>query len=289
MHRSVFFLSVFFSFLTISSVYAQTNGDETINFKDINGKKQGKWVYLGKDRPKEGFPANGKIEEGVYKNNRKEGVWIKYYQDGVTPKLKGEYSNNRPQGTYYKYFPNGRVMEQGNFSGNLYRDSLKRFHENGKIEYEANLNDQGKEQGSVKYFYPNGQLEFEYIAAAGVPKGKAVRYLENGTIKEILFYGENGEVAKFEEKVAVKQIEQATIPEVKGESAPKITSPRTNGIKFQPNGYNKVYSLNNEIWQDGNFKNGILWDGKVYEYDKDGILLKVKVFKNGIYHSDGQL
>jgi ribosomal protein S1 len=40
---------------------------------------------------------------------------------------------------------------------------------------------------------------------------------------------------------------------------------------------------------DGIFKNGNLWEGKVYEYDKDGILLKVKVFKEGVYHSDGQL
>ncbi len=29
--------------------------------------------------------------------------------------------------------------------------------------------------------------------------------------------------------------------------------------------------------------------GKVYVYDRDGILLKVKVYKNGVYHSDGQL
>jgi antitoxin component YwqK of YwqJK toxin-antitoxin module len=50
-----------------------------------------------------------------------------------------------------------------------------------------------------------------------------------------------------------------------------------------------VFNSNDEIWQDGNFKNGLLWDGKVYEYDRDGILLKVKVYKNGLYHSDGQL
>ena len=51
----------------------------------------------------------------------------------------------------------------------------------------------------------------------------------------------------------------------------------------------KVYNKNAEISQDGVFKKGRLWDGKVYEYDSDGILLKVKIFKNGSYHSDGQL
>jgi antitoxin component YwqK of YwqJK toxin-antitoxin module len=39
---------------------------------------------------------------------------------------------------------------------------------------------------------------------------------------------------------------------------------------------------------DGTFRNGSLWDGKVYEYDADGIIMKVKVYKNGKYHSDGQ-
>jgi predicted sulfurtransferase len=56
-----------------------------------------------------------------------------------------------------------------------------------------------------------------------------------------------------------------------------------------PNGYNKVYNLNDEIWQDGDFRSGALWNGKLYVYDEDGILLKVRVFKNGYYNSDGQL
>ena len=49
-----------------------------------------------------------------------------------------------------------------------------------------------------------------------------------------------------------------------------------------------VYNKNDEIWMDGTFRNGSLWDGKVYEYDIDGIIMKVKVYKKGKYHSDGQ-
>lgn len=66
-------------------------------------------------------------------------------------------------------------------------------------------------------------------------------------------------------------------------------TPKTNGVKWQPEGYNKVFNEDNEIWQDGQFKNGLLWDGKLYVYDIDGILLRVKIYKTGIYHSDGQL
>jgi antitoxin component YwqK of YwqJK toxin-antitoxin module len=269
---------------------ATVNQDDKVNQKSADGKKQGKWIYLGKDRPEEGYPANGKIEEGPYVDDRKEGTWIKYHNDGVTPKLKGEFHNNRPDGEYIKLYPNGKVREMGTFSRSLYKDSLKRFHENGVVEYEAKFNESGKEQGKVKYYYPNGQVEFEYESSNGVTTGKAVRYYENGDIKEVLFYDESGSVAKREEREMVSPAVKVADPSASKEAAPKIAAnPKTKGVKFQANGYNKVYNANDEIWQDGNFKNGQLWDGKVYEYDRDGILLKVKVYKNGVYHSDGQL
>lgn len=285
------FLSLLFLGLLFAiPVRAEYNQDDKINQKDSQGKKQGKWIYFGKDRPQEGYPAEGKVEEGPYVDDRKEGLWTKYHNDGVTPKLKGEYHNNRPEGTYVKYFPNGKVKEQGTWERNLYKDSLKRYHENGKLEYEAKFNEQGKEQGTIKYYYPNGQLEFEYQAQNGNPTGKAVRYYENGDIKEVLYYGADGSVEKSEQREMVSPVVKVADPSASKETAPKLpATPKTKGAKFQPNGYNKVYNANDEIWQDGHFKNGVLWDGKVYEYDKDGILLKVKVYKNGVYHSDGQL
>jgi antitoxin component YwqK of YwqJK toxin-antitoxin module len=286
------FISTLMSFaLAVTTVFGATvNQDDKVNQKDPSGKKQGKWIYLGKDRPEEGYPANGKIEEGPYLDDRKEGTWIKYHNDGVTPKLKGEFHNNRPDGEYVKLYPNGKVREIGTFSRSLYKDSLKRFHENGVVEYEAKFNESGKEQGKVKYYYPNGQVEFEYESSNGVTTGKAVRYYENGDIKEVLFYDESGSLAKREEREMVSPAVKVADPSASKEVAPKIAAnPKTKGVKFQANGYNKVYNANDEIWQDGNFKNGQLWDGKVYEYDRDGILLKVKVYKNGVYHSDGQL
>ena len=53
--------------------------------------------------------------------------------------------------------------------------------------------------------------------------------------------------------------------------------------------YNKVYNDDDELWLDGKFKSGKLWDGKLYKYDSDGILLKIEIWKEGKYHSDGQL
>lgn len=287
------------SFLTILSVgfasnlsndgLLQDEKQQKVNQRDKEGRKQGHWIYFGKDRPEEGYPANGKYEEGPYLDDRKEGIWIKYHNDGITPRLKGTYVNNRPQGAYVKIYPNGKVKETGTFTRNTYTDSLKRFHENGVLEYEANYNDNGKEDGKVKFYYPNGQVEFEYQASNGRPTGKAMRYYENGDIKEIIVYGEDGQVISSEEREMVRPGVTVKDPGASKEKAPAVQKPRTKGAKFAPNGYNKVYNSNDEIWQDGEFRNGQLWDGKVYEYDSDGILLRVKVFKNGVYHSDGQL
>ncbi len=286
----IIFCLAFASNFAFSSDDGSLQSDETkTNQKDKNGLKQGFWIYYGKDRPEAGIPENGKIEEGPYEDDRREGMWTKYHNDGLTPRIKGSYVNNRPQGTYMKIHPNGKVKEIGTFERNSYRDSLKRFHENGILEYAAKYNENGQEQGVVKYYYPNGQVEFEYKSENGKPVGKATRYYENGDVKELIEYDVEGRVISSIEKEMVKATVSVKDPGASKEKAPHVVRPRTKGAKFQLNGYNKCYNNNDEIWQDGEFRNGELWDGKVYEYDRDGILLKVKVFKQGVYHSDGQL
>lgn len=289
---SLFLISLAFNgFANLGGPDLTQNGDQDdkkINQSNNKGK-QGHWIYYGKDKPQAGYPADGKIEEGPYEDNRKEGIWLKYHRDGITPRLQGTYVNNRPQGKYIKFHANGQVKESGTFERNSYKDSLKRFHENGVMEFEAKYNEQGREEGTVKFYYPNGQLEFEYKAENGKPVGKAVRYYENGDVKEDIVYGADGKVVESKPRERVKPAEKVVDPGASAEKAPVIQRPRTKGAKFAANGYNKVYNSNDEIWQDGNFRNGQLWDGKVYEYDEDGILLRVRVFKQGVYHSDGQL
>ncbi len=287
--KSIFFISFIqlFSYSLISNSIGYENGD--INKKDKKGRKQGFWIYHGRDMPNLGYPLDGKVEEGNYKDNRKYGIWIKYHKDGVTPKLKGNYNNNRPSGKFTKNYTNGKTWMQGTIYRNKYKDSLKRFYKNGRLEYSANYNEYGREEGQVKYLYPNGQVKFAYDAQDGVPVGKASRYYENGDIKEIIYYSINGKVEKSEVRKMVNPKVKIIDKNLSKEYPPKVNSPRTKGNIFKSNGYNKVYDSNDEIWQDGEFRNNRLWDGKVYEYDSDGILLKVKVFKEGLYHSDGQL
>lgn len=276
MKWSLIVAQVFFWF------FAQPISSQSINQKDASGKKTGKWVIYQKG-------SKRIFEEGTFVSGRKEGVWKRYFPDGTTVMIEANYVNNRPSGTYSKFYQNGKVKEKGSLVLNKYNDSLIKYYPNGKIEYAGNFNSSGVEEGTIKYFYENGNLEFEYRAVNGAPSGRAVRYFEDGTIKEELNYSADGAVAsvKKSDKIPVKETKKS--PPVAGVKAPVLGIPRTRGKEFLPNGYNKCYTINDEIWQDGTFKNGELWDGKVYEYDKDGILIRVKIFKQGVYHSNGQL
>ena len=260
-------------------------GQDTLNVTDQDGKKQGYWIYLGKDRPDAGIPAEGKIEEGKYIDDRKEGVWIKYHNDGVTPKLIGDFCKNRPCGNYSKYYESGSMREKGIFKKNLYSDSLIQFYENGQKKYCAFYDSLGKEKGVVQYFYSNGQLKFSYNALNGAPKGTSTRFYENGDLMETIDYDSNGlELKKTQYEIVNPPIDTLNSPKKSNNDVPKISG---DGLPdFNPNGNNKIYNEKGEIWQDGVFKNGQLWNGKLFIYDEDDILIRVKIYKEGIYNRD---
>lgn len=255
--------------------------------------RNGYYVFYGKDRPESGIPENGKVEEGHFVNNRREGTWIKYHYDGITAKLKGTYENNRPHGKYEKFHPNGRLREKGSFERSHYVDSLVRYHENGNIQYKAFFNSMGKEHGRVQYFYLNGQVEYEYTSDNGLIVDTVYRYFPSGEVEEIAVaqrtHPAHGITPHNELKIVYSSEKEKQLPanpSSRPERSPAVTDDLTPS--FDPEGYNTIYNTDGEVWQKGSFKKGSLWDGKVYIYDREGILLKIKVFKEGIYHSDAQ-
>jgi antitoxin component YwqK of YwqJK toxin-antitoxin module len=260
--------------------------EEPKNVTDINGKKQGPWLYLGKDKPEKGYPEEGKIEEGPYLDDHKNGIWTKYHKDGLTPRLVGTYVHGRAKGEYTKTFENGQVKETGTRGNKKMTGSLKRYFEDGQISQEKNFNDLGKENGVQKMYYPNGQIWLEYESKNGVKTGKQIRYTETGEVKQVITYAEDGTIASKEEKEIKEPVAEKV--EVTG-NGPTGVGKDTNGKPFEKNGFNKTYNTDKELEMDGKFKNGKLWDGKLYKYDSDGILLKIEIWKLGKYHSEGQL
>src|SRR5690606_30059638 len=88
-----------------SSALSLALADETQdqnNQTDEQGRKQGHWVYYGKDSNEPKYAPDDKVEEGPYKDDRKHGMWKAYYP-GEKLKSEIEYKYNRPNGNYTKY------------------------------------------------------------------------------------------------------------------------------------------------------------------------------------------
>lgn len=229
-------------------------------------------VFYGRDLPDLEYPDDAKVEEGNLVDQRKEGYWSRYYEDGLSIKQKGEFENNRPNGKYTKYYQNGSVKESGTFANMGFKDSLKRYWENGKLEYEAIYNPEGKEQGLVKYYYKSGQLEYSYEAVNGKPTNQK-RFNEDGTVQDLKT--EKGATI-VETELFLKKITATTLIDSETPAS------------FKANDYNKI--LNRElVYQEGIFKNGQLFDGKCYIYDESKKLIKIEIYKEGFLHSYGQI
>ncbi len=269
-------------------ILLQYNVCLTQNSHDSNGKKTGKWVFKGKDHPRSGYASNTKVEEGRFINGRKEGIWIKYHKDGRTLRLKGHYTNNRPSGFYIRYHKNAKTRVEANFIQDKYKGAFNRYYSNGKLAYSGNYNNNGEESGLIQFYFKNGNLQMEYTAKNGKPFGRIKNYYRNGSLKsEIIMDGDGNKKSAINYDLSIDT--PIKVVDKKPVEAPVVINPNTHGVGFEFFGYNKVYNSNDEIWMDGIFKNGKLWDGKLYIYDEDGIIQKVKVFKKGVYHSDGQL
>lgn len=266
------------------------------NKTNAEGRRVGHWVVTGADKTMEGYGPNDKIEEGDYENGRKVGVWKTYYPGGA---IKSEitFENGRPKGAYKTYYKNGQVEEQGNWALNKNTGSFKRYYENGQVQQDFNFNESGKRDGQQKYFYENGQLMIEGDWNGGKENGAVKEYYEDGSVKAIKVYNDgqmDASKSTFKEApskaVAVKEEPEPIKDEndkVKKTVAVSQTEDKPNIGKFDGNGQHTLYNKDRQISQKGEFRNGFLYSGKFYKYNKDGILQKIEIYSEGKYIGDG--
>tara|TARA_R110002096_G_scaffold435928_1_gene664361 strand:+ start:16677 stop:17546 length:870 start_codon:yes stop_codon:yes gene_type:complete len=272
----------------IICAFSQDNG--SINQKDAEGKRQGKWVIEANPSKDKGYKAGSTLEEGTFEDNRKVGLWKVYYPNG---KLKSEitYKGSRPFGPYTLYYENGEIEEQGSWERTKNTGNFKRFHENGKVAQEFSFTETGKRTGEQKYYYENGNLRLKGTWQEGMETGEMREYYENGDLMAVKHFN-NGEMdkEKFESyapKTPQKDPLEKQISEGKDVkiSAKKDEKPNMGG--FDGNGYRKLFNRDQQIAKDGVFKDYRLMDGKHYVYDDNGLLIQIMIFKSGRYIGDG--
>lgn len=271
--------------IILGSQAATNNGDSSIN-QVVANKREGKWIVYGKDQRNSKYKENQIVEAGDYKDGRKEGLWTKYYPNG-NKQSEIIYKNGRPDGNFKLYYENGNVEEEGAWINRLYSGAFKRYYEDGTLEQEKTFDANGKAKGKVTYYFPNGQKELEFTTSNGKETGKAVRYYPNGDVKEVISF-EDGEALEFENKKMVnKPVEAGEGIKVTDKNSPVAQGEVNEAQQEVKDGYAKRFNENNDILMDGEFKKGKLWNGKWYKYDKNGLLIKIEVYKNGKYVGDG--
>ncbi|MCW3075522.1 MAG: hypothetical protein JWO32_131 [Bacteroidetes bacterium] len=270
-------------------------GKDTANRIDVDGKKQGKWILLGKHKPGTCYQPDQKVEEGKYQDNRKLGIWIEYFCNG-NMKNKLTFVNGRPDGYAIMYHENGKISEEGNWKNQRWVGNYKLYYENGQVQHEFVFNPTGKREGAQKYYYENGQVAIEGNFSNGKESGLIKEYHENGDIKAEKNYADgNVDVASIKEFAPKKPLVKKS--DEPADNAPKITVTKdeapNEAVKKTAgplvlNGAHTLYNKSKQITKDGVFKDNRFMEGKAYMYDENGILMRVAVYKNGIYVGDTQ-
>jgi antitoxin component YwqK of YwqJK toxin-antitoxin module len=285
-------LSLLVLFVTAACAMAQ----EKKNHVDEAGKRQGPWEITA-EMKKLGAPwtPTQVVEQGTYTNSMKTGVWIEYYQNG-NKKSELTYVNNRPNGPAKMYHENGKLSEEGTWVGTRWTGPYKLYYEDGTPRQEFNYNALGQRDGGQKYYHPNGKIAIEVNMKAGKEEGVKKEYNTNGElVQETFFNGGNIDPAKTKsyEPKKPESADAVKAPEEKEQkgTAPTVgtsNEPKPNTGQFNGEGYWILYK-NGQITMKGTFAKRKLIEGEERIYDKNGILIQIKLYKGGKYVGDGPL
>lgn len=259
---------------------------DTLNVVDEMGRKQGYWKVLAPKAEKPEYQDGQLIEEGRYQNSKRVGLWKRYWPNGnVMSEIT--YQMGRPKGDYRTYYPTGKVEEQGTWDLDRNTGKFQRWHPNGKLAQDFIFNAYGVRDGEQKYYHENGQLAVVVSIEEGKEDGALKRYDANGQLTQVAQFNDGviNEANSKWIKPVPKAEEVKADPKAEPAPAPAPTE-RTNAVVFRENGYNTLYDKQLRLSQQGEFKNGRLWDGKRYEYDGDGLLTRIRIYKQGRYLGD---
>lgn len=120
---------------------------------------------------------------GTYKSKKmkvKMGVFTYYHENGQKSS-EGLYVNNKKQGLWHNWYADGQIEYTGSFDAEVATDEWEYWHENGERkaigQYKANLKD-----GEWNYWTDKGVLESKEHHKNG-SMGSIEGYFENGNVQ----------------------------------------------------------------------------------------------------------
>jgi antitoxin component YwqK of YwqJK toxin-antitoxin module len=275
----------------LAQSYEMYEGD-TVNQIDVGGKRQGHWIIFGRMKKDPQYGLDAKVEEGSYLNNFKTGIWVEYFPSG---KKKSEltFQNNRANGHAVMYHENGNIAEEGTWQGTRWVGPYKLYYEDGGLRQDFSYSPLGQRDGVQKYYHPNGKLMIEVTMKAGKENGLMKEYYENGELKAEKYFNDgNMDLVKTKTYEPKKPVEET--PAAPEEEEPKATAPvakssdMPNKGTFSGEGFWILYR-NGQITMKGTFHLRKLIEGEERIYDNNGLLMRIKLYKEGKYVGDGPL
>ncbi len=281
---------IFISQTSHAQKYELYKGD-TINYEDAAGLKRGNWMIYNRTKkpPLPDYTEDQLVEEGPYVNNRKEGIWKSYYNNG---KKKNEitYANGRANGFSKFYYKTGLISEEGNWVNGKWDGSYKFYYENGQISYDWKYVN-GKREGEQKYFHDNGNKMYEGNWKDGQENGELKEYNKDGQLIGVKVFRAGGKIdtsASKEYKPAPGAIATGAIAPVVGKTQ-EVESVIESVIEedterawmdYKESGYHKVKTKGGLLIRDGTFDKGTFMNGKAFKY-VGGKNTKTIIYKNG--------
>lgn len=276
--------------LVAQSSWAQAGtGADTLNRTDDLGRKQGWWQLEAPMPDKPRYAPGQLVEEGRYLDNKRIGTWLRYWPNGRT-QSQITYVLGRPKGAYKTWFEDGSPEEEGAWDLDRNVGNFKRWHPNGKLAQEFSFDLNGLRNGDQRYYRENGNLEAEVTVLEGREQGTLKRYYANGELEETVNFnlGEVDAASLVTHEPKGKEVKLPTPADAVAAPARK-SSEATNNTIFKAEGWNTLYDMQHRLAQQGEYRNGVLWNGKVYKYDKNGLLTGVDIYAKGKYAGKGVL
>ncbi len=282
-HILIFLLLSFIAYSQTSETYK----GKKVNEKDAAGQKQGHWVILNSGGKFPGFQEGELTEEGDYLDNKKIGIWTKYYPGGIK-KHELTFTNNQPNGYAKFYYKDGMLQEEGMWKDNKWVGEYRYYHENGNLFYNWVYNASGKREGTQQYFYENGNLMIEGTWKEGSESGLLKEYYENGSVKtEKQFATGKIEATETKSYELGKQFDDAApkakklAEGIKQQHQVKTAASTAANVGMIGDGQRTTLNKFGKPDREGIFKNSMLIEGKEHLYSPEGIYLKTYIVKEG--------
>lgn len=241
--------------ILVGSVTVGFSQSDTLNRVDDEGKRYGYWKITCAMKNEECASTEQLLEEGLYVDGEKTGIWTEYYSNGVM-KSRIQYVKGAQIGSCERFYSNGNRYEVG--SRNMYRwvGEYRSYYFTDSLHLVCHFDSTGRIYGDRVIYWPNGKPMLEQRRVKGINDGWFRWYYENGMVKKELLY-ESGTAQNYNEYP---------------ENAPVVMGIEDSASHPCPP-YCEVCDC----------KDGEILDGYVYIFDDLDQIIRIDIYRNRQY------